>query len=81
MNVGYAKRTHTASLWELRHLLGGDGPDVTLQVLLLHLHLLRQDDQQLRAAAEVEDCLWEDWPEDDRDKDEDEGHHTSYVGC
>ena len=62
MNVGYTERTHTASLWELRHLLGGDGPDVTLQVLLLHLHLLRQLEQQTGRAAQVEDCLREDWP-------------------
>ena len=63
VDIGDVERSHSATLRELLHLLHSEGSDVALQVLLLHLHLLRQLEQQVGGAAHVEDCLREDWPE------------------
>ena len=63
VDVRDVERTHSATLGELLHLLHSEGSDVALQVLLLHLHLLRELEQQTGRAAQVEDCLREDWPE------------------
>ena len=62
VDVWDGERSHPATLRELLYLLGCDGPHVTLQVLLLHLHLLGQEGQQFIGAAHVENCIWEDWP-------------------
>ena len=51
VDVRDVERAHSATVRELLQLLHGDGSDVTLQVLLLHLHLLRQLEQEVGGAA------------------------------
>ena len=63
VDIRDVQRSYPATLRELPHLLHSEGPDVALQVLLLHLHLLRQLEQQTGRAAQMEYCLREDWPE------------------
>ena len=62
VDIRDVQRSYPATLRELPHLLHSEGSDVALQVLLLHLHLLRQLEQEVGGAAKVEDCLREDWP-------------------